>query len=148
MYVSHKPRNLINHLFIKKKIQKYAMRAWVSGLRNKQEVNSDILASDANLANMCICKLVIQTLCDPHGPQPAKLLLVPPPGDPPDSGIEPVSLVSPVLAGRFFITAPPGKHSQLNLWNSCYLCFTDYFEVYIYISWFFYAKPLVQSRFL
>ena len=30
-------------------------------------------------------------------------------GDLPDLGIEPVSLVSPALTGRFFITAPPGK---------------------------------------
>ena len=29
----------------------------------------------------------------------------PPPGDLPDSGIEPVSLVSPVLAGGFFTTS-------------------------------------------
>ena len=29
--------------------------------------------------------------------------------DLPDSGIKPVSPVSPVLAGRFFITVPPGK---------------------------------------
>ena len=33
----------------------------------------------------------------------------PPPGYLPDPGIEPTSLVSPVLAGRFFVTAPPGK---------------------------------------
>ena len=32
----------------------------------------------------------------------------PSPGDLPDSGIEPVSLVSPALAGRFFTTVPPG----------------------------------------
>ena len=32
----------------------------------------------------------------------------PPPGDLLDPGIEPVSLVSPALAG-FFTTAPPGK---------------------------------------
>ena len=31
------------------------------------------------------------------------------PGDLPDPAIEPSSLVSPALAGRFFITAPPGK---------------------------------------
>jgi len=30
-------------------------------------------------------------------------LLFPPPGDLPDLGIEPTSLVSPALAGRFFI---------------------------------------------
>ena len=33
----------------------------------------------------------------------------PPPGDLPDPGIELVSLEPPVLAGRFFTTAPPGK---------------------------------------
>ena len=33
-------------------------------------------------------------------------LLFPPPGDLPDSGIEPES---PPSAGRFFITEPPGK---------------------------------------
>ena len=33
----------------------------------------------------------------------------PTPGDRPDPGIEPVSLVSPALAGGFFTTVPPGK---------------------------------------
>ena len=32
-------------------------------------------------------------------------------GDLPDSGIEPVSLASPALAGGFFTTEPPGKLS-------------------------------------
>ena len=36
-------------------------------------------------------------------------LQFPPPRDLPDPGIEPVSLMSPALAGRFFTTAPPGK---------------------------------------
>ena len=36
-------------------------------------------------------------------------LSFPPPGDLPDPGIESVSLASPVLAGRFFTTEPPGK---------------------------------------
>ena len=31
------------------------------------------------------------------------------PGDLPNSGTEPASLSTPVLAGRFFITEPPGK---------------------------------------
>ena len=34
----------------------------------------------------------------------------PPPGDLPDSGVEPTYLVSPVLAGGFFTTVPPGRH--------------------------------------
>ena len=56
------------------------------------------------------------TLLCPHGPQPAKLLcpwgssikkirsglLCPPPGDLPDLGTEPVSFMSPALAGGFF----------------------------------------------
>ena len=33
----------------------------------------------------------------------------PPPGDLPDPGIKPASLVSPALAGRFFTTEPPGN---------------------------------------
>jgi len=33
----------------------------------------------------------------------------PTPGDLPDPGIKPTSLVSPALAGRFFTTAPSGK---------------------------------------
>ena len=33
----------------------------------------------------------------------------PPPGGLPNPGIEPTSLESPALAGRFFTTAPPGK---------------------------------------
>ena len=33
----------------------------------------------------------------------------PPPGDLPDPGIEPVSLLSSALAGGLFTTAPPGK---------------------------------------
>ena len=33
----------------------------------------------------------------------------PPPGDLPDSGIEPMSLTSPAMAGGFFTTEPPGK---------------------------------------
>ena len=33
----------------------------------------------------------------------------PTPGDLPDPGIEPVSLASPALPGRFFTTVPPGK---------------------------------------
>ena len=33
----------------------------------------------------------------------------PNPGDLPDPGIEPRSLVSPALAGRIFTTVPPGK---------------------------------------
>ena len=37
----------------------------------------------------------------------------PSPGDLPDPGIEPASLVSPALAGGFFTTEPPGKPGQI-----------------------------------
>ena len=40
------------------------------------------------------------------------------PGDLPNPGIEPVSLVSSVLAGGFFTTAPPG-----NSWYSSSYCY-------------------------
>ena len=55
------------------------------------------------------------TLCDPmdsslpgssvHGILQARLLECPHPGDLPDTGIEPVSLASPALAGGFFTTS-------------------------------------------
>ena len=35
----------------------------------------------------------------------------PSPGDLPEQGIEPMSLASPALAGKFFTTEPPGKIS-------------------------------------
>ena len=40
----------------------------------------------------------------------------PSPGDPPDPGIEPRSLMSPALAGRLFTTKPPGK-PQRTVWS-------------------------------
>ena len=47
-------------------------------------------------------------------------LSFPPPGDLPDRGIEPTSLVSPALAGEFFTTVPPGvvntRKQHRSLW--------------------------------
>ena len=40
-------------------------------------------------------------------------LLCPPPADLPHPGIKPAFLGSPVLAGRFFTTSPPGKPTAL-----------------------------------
>ena len=40
-------------------------------------------------------------------------ILFPPPRGFPDSGIEPVAPVSPVLADRFFTTEPPGQPKNL-----------------------------------
>ena len=40
----------------------------------------------------------------------------PPPGDFPDPGIEPTSLVSPALVGGFSTTAPPGKSHVTSLY--------------------------------
>ena len=39
-------------------------------------------------------------------------LSFPPPGDVPDSGIKPMSLSLPALAGGFFTTVPPGKPKE------------------------------------
>ena len=49
-------------------------------------------------------------------------LLFPPPGNLPNPDIEPMSPVSPVLAGGFFITEPPGeprclRSSFYNAWH-------------------------------
>ena len=71
------------------------------------------------------CSAVSNSL-QPHGFEPTRLLrpwdfprqgywsvlLFPTPGDPPNPGIEPLS---PILAGRFFTTAPPGKPSNTSV---------------------------------
>ena len=71
---------------------------------------------------VCVCVSVTQscpTLCNPMDNSPPDSscpwqeywsgLLFPPPGDIPDPGIKPASLMSPALAGRFFTTEPLGK---------------------------------------
>ena len=78
---------------------------------------------------MCVCSQSCPTLCDPmdcsppgssgHGIFQARILmgvgrlsfLIP--GDLPNPGIEPVSLVSAVLAGGLLTTVLPGKTSIL-----------------------------------
>ena len=45
-------------------------------------------------------------------------LLFPSPGDLPHPGIEPASLESPELAGRFFTPEPPGKPKDILKWNN------------------------------
>ena len=45
-------------------------------------------------------------------------LLIPPPGDLPDPGIEPESPASPAMAGGFFTTEPPGKPRVQNAQGS------------------------------
>ena len=71
---------------------------------------------------LCVCTQSCPTLCDPitvahHAPLPTEFsrqeywteLPFPSPGNLPDPGIKPTSLVSPVLTDRFFTTAPPGR---------------------------------------
>ena len=47
------------------------------------------------------------------------------PGDLPDTGIEPMPLACPVLAGRFFTSALPGKPKYIYSWNSSHRIPTD-----------------------
>ena len=63
------------------------------------------------LCNSMDCsRLDFQTLSMGFSGQEYWSGLPPPnPGDLPDPGIEPVSLSSPALAGRFFATVPPGN---------------------------------------
>ena len=70
---------------------------------------------------------VVSNSLQPHGPQPARLSVQglsrperwsPPPGRLPDPGMEPLSLVSPVLAGGFFTTnATWEAHVCLLTWH-------------------------------
>ena len=45
----------------------------------------------------------------------------PTPGDLSDSGIEPASLASPALAGRFFTAVPPGKPMYIHMHSIIYI---------------------------
>ena len=45
----------------------------------------------------------------------------PPPGDLPNPGIEPMSPVSPALAGGLFITMPPGWHTHVYECIKCWV---------------------------
>ena len=74
---------------------------------------------------LCVCAQPHTTVCDfmdssPSGSSVHRIfsrqeywswLLVPPPGDLPDPGIEPVSPVTPTLAGGVFTTESPGLPS-------------------------------------
>ena len=44
-------------------------------------------------------------------------LPLPSPGDLPNPGMEPMSLVSPALAGGSFTTEPPGKPRRMESWH-------------------------------
>ena len=67
----------------------------------------------------CACAQLCPTLCDTMDSASLPMefsrqeywsgLPFPPPGDLPSPGMEPASLVSPALVGRFFTTVPPGK---------------------------------------
>ena len=62
-----------------------------------------------NPGDLCMHAWSCSTLCDPmhwHG------LPCSPPADLPDSRIEPTSLISPALAGRFFTTSTTQKASK------------------------------------
>ena len=53
-----------------------------------------------------------------HGDSPGRNTRVgccPPPGDLPDSGIEPTSLTSPVLASKFFMTGTTWEARYINI---------------------------------
>ena len=68
---------------------------------------------------VCVSRSVMSNCLQPHGLYPARLLCpwgfswqeywsglpLPPQGDLPDPGIEPMSFMSPALAGRFFTTS-------------------------------------------
>ena len=98
------------------------------------EAESIEIADDLDvecLDNVCVCVCARALSCDSFvapwtGARQASLsmgfsrqeywsgLPFPLPGDLPDPGIEPVSLMSPALAGGFFATEPPGKpHGRL-----------------------------------
>ena len=99
---------------------------------------------------VCVLYSVAQlylTLCNPmdysppgsyvHGIFQARILewvsglSFPSLGDHPNPGLEPPSLVFPVLAGRFFTTEPRGNASSLSFF---YGCFQDFVFVFYFLQ--------------
>ena len=75
---------------------------------------------ESRQSSVCMCAVIMLTLCDPMAcidcQTPQEFwsgLPFPTPGDLLDPGIEPVSLVSPAMAGESFTMAPPGKTAVL-----------------------------------
>ena len=97
---------------------------------------------------MCVCACACThtkslqlclTVCDPmdyspsgfsvHGILYARILEwmpCPPPGDLPDSGITPTSLISPVLAGGFFTTSTTWEAPVIPFQLTNYSCFISF----------------------
>ena len=70
----------------------------------------------------------------------------PPPGDLPDPGFKPTTLVSPALAGRFFITEPPGKPNKCHsVSSSSHIIFIVSF---VYSQMFLFLKKKISYLFL
>ena len=79
-------------------------------LRNRG-MSGCVCVSSVTQLHLILCDSVDCSLSGSsiHGISEAKILPFSPPGDRPNPGIKPVSLVSHSLAGGFFITVPPGK---------------------------------------
>ena len=89
--------------------------AWCAAVHGVAKVGHD-WATELNWTKLKLCLTLCYPVdCSPpgssvHRDSPGKntgeyWLSCPPPGDLPDPGIEPVSLMSPALAGRFFTTS-------------------------------------------
>ena len=112
----------------------------------------------------CVRAQLCSTLCDPmycvacQAPLSMRFLRqeywsglpLLPPGDLPDPGMEPMSLVSPAMAGRFFTTEPPEKPSISPKGNSTSILHTfknKWLQVVKFFSFYQYLVSLPQCSF-
>ena len=72
------------------------------------------LQSCLTLCDPMDCSLPVSSVCD-DSPSKTTELPCPPPGDLPDPGIKPASLMSPSLAGGFFTTSAPWEAPRATL---------------------------------
>ena len=79
---------------------------WEASLEKEMATHSGILAWDISWTEE---PAGLQSMGSPSQ-EYWSVLPFPFPGDLPNPGIEPESLVSPTFAGGFFTTLPPGKH--------------------------------------
>ena len=103
-----------------------ARRGGPGCLRPASQLSASSSAQALTPSACLLSALLVSDSLGPHGLQPSRLLCpqdlpqqeswnrlpFPPPGDLPNPGIGPVSLVSPALAGRFFIAVTPGNSTD------------------------------------
>ena len=119
-------RLYIYHIFVHSSVDVHfilLLESYFYWVENSRKWNVLVAQSCLTLCNLMGCSLPGSYV---HGIFQARILewvsglSFPSLGDHPNPGLEPPSLVFPVLAGRFFTTEPRGNASSLSFFYGCF----------------------------